>query len=280
MRFDWEKNDLPNLYFEPWAKFSDHKNTVMWALDFVQKDLSTLTRGEHIDLQADIYPFCSLYEIPVVMEPHPQDAVWPEREIRALQEELLNIFRTFIREGYIEIDVEQSKMKAGVFKEGPRKGRSYLSEQTRSYEPSIEQGMRRLVRAFGEVGHLLKECEAPESRSVKEDLKCERLFMSKKNQTYCSPTCQNRASTQASRRTITHDGHRIRGTSVRSPDHGRWVPSALILTPKDKGGDRETEVPPHDYMDFKTRQEADQFAYELAKEVIWEIDAKHPQRGI
>jgi hypothetical protein len=285
MRVDFEK--LDKLWNEGHSgsgigqsAFLD--SNLKWALKFVQIDFDNLTSGEYLDLQIDVNALCGGG---IILGGVPPSHIWPDERLLELQVEILEAIRTFVREGFVEIDVKPMKMraavtevtrtKAGEYRDIPPEKYSYLYEIFSSNMSPIEQGVMKIVRALGRIGHLLKECHAPRPRGAKEDLKCGRLFIGRKNRTYCSPACQNRATTHANRRTIKVKGRRIRGTSYLSSGNG-WVPAALILTPAKGGGQTETAVPPPENEYFEAREDADLFAYELAKKLTKNMDAKTP----
>ncbi len=256
------------------------RGRLKWAVQFAQEDFDGLTPGRMTDLRLELTAFSENAAGSLGIAMPDEVELVTDIEIQATKQRFQNAITTILKGGIFETDpYENVRYLVGVHSDDAPliAGTSFLYLDLGTHRLSTsERATHELTFCLGENAHLVKECLAPKPRS-KTDEKCGRWYVGRANQNFCSPQCQNRASTQISRRTITDGSHRIRATSSLSRPDG-WIASALLFSQDGKGGLIEREILGPRPRYFDGRDEADLYAYELAKKAIAKTQPRKARR--
>jgi hypothetical protein len=166
-----------------------------WAVDFAQTDLDALSSGRLHDLAVELIAFEYWGGKDMLGQHGLGFAYIPGKEdLRIVQEEFCSIFhRCFHSKGF---SLGQFEMSLFVIPAVGRVVKHVNSRTTQGHQHAI--ALLTLAMLFDTYLPLLKECPAPKPRSRKGET-CGRWFVGRPNQTYCSPLCQNRATTRSAR---------------------------------------------------------------------------------
>lgn len=179
---------------------------LQWALDFAQKDLNTITRGDWANLRRELAAFGGpLVSHDQVKNRWVLEALrelgrhqWgsqsymelpTEEETRRAQAEFRRIVERLLSRGTAEIGPVQVSYYVGRRDKTqiPPERRAFLISRTRTAVPGLVQ----FAHWLGAYAALVGACPEP---------KCRRWFVAgRTNQQYCSTRCQTRATTRAYR---------------------------------------------------------------------------------
>jgi hypothetical protein len=182
------------------ARLGPRRKRLQWAVQFAQEPLDQLSPGRWYDLRRDLKGFLSWG--PGISGP---DVELPtDQEIREIQQD----FREIIAKVWRGESVWIGRYDTEIYLM-PIKGKLHLIEdkqlitlsdprQARYVFALLLDHVGRDFREAGYDGPIIKACRAPKPR-VRTGEDCGRWFVGRPNQVYCSPLCQNRASTRSFR---------------------------------------------------------------------------------
>jgi hypothetical protein len=183
------------------AELATPRRRMEWAAAFAQEDLETLSPGRLTDVWFEMTAFqlwgghhfegAGGIELTDLKRP---DVI----PLQRVQQEFRRIFASVIARKDFDIPPFVVRMSYWY---------AFEPSLTKTVTPLTGEGdpdkrfalaVFALALLLDDYGKLIKTCPAPKLRSRTGEV-CGRWFIGRPNQTYCSPLCQNRATTRASR---------------------------------------------------------------------------------
>jgi hypothetical protein len=219
------------------ARLFPRRRRLTWAVDFAQEDIEQLSPGRLYDLQCELRTFLLFgggslptssgeYPLPTKEDLRATQTAWVQMITMLLEgreQETLGVYhvRVFFGGRHGRPSVMEVLQHASI----PEQARYALGQLLRESEQDRieaahhfpgESTIGELLRPLEPEGPLIKACPAAKVRGSAQDT-CGRWFVGRPNQRYCSPQCQNRAATRATRaRASTKTPDRKRGTRKQS----------------------------------------------------------------
>jgi hypothetical protein len=180
-----------------------------WAVNFAQEDVEQFTPGQKLDTETALTVFPGA----VLLGREKEVEIFSESELTQAHQELNTMFRTWARDGFYQRD--KAPPIWIITNIHPRPSLEFRSNHD---VPQVEQFMWRVFALLYEYGDRIRVCPAPAKRGEPGE-KCNRIFVGRTNQTYCSQLCQNRTGVQAARKKAKgadHDRKRRRDRSSKA----------------------------------------------------------------
>ena len=170
---------------------------IMWALEFAQRDLRSLTAGDWYNLRLELAAWLSPFQESPRAEPLPS-----EDQVRRLQRRFAAIVARLLRDGQVHLGRYDIVLSVN------RSGATGIVLKSRSVDGPY---VTRLMLVLFDHRSVIRQCTAPTPRGER-GTRCGRWFLAtRRSQSYCSRRCQSRASTQAFRHARRKLGARHRG---------------------------------------------------------------------
>jgi hypothetical protein len=170
----------------------DRRERLAWAVQFAQEELNALPRGRLADLRMEL---TGLLGYGHGLSGRPDIELFSEEEMHETQNEFADIIARLLQNRYVEIGTYTTKVSVMVDERGPH----LLTNMETMDMPRRAQAVFVLGLWLGDHADLVKTCPAPKPRRAPEEA-CGTWFVGRPNQVYCSPLCQNRATTRAVRK--------------------------------------------------------------------------------
>lgn len=183
---------------------STPQDRLRWALGHVEVPLSERTPGDIENLRMEIVyfiharrPVRPVFSGVLVADDKGTVDAPSDREVA----QILEVFDGLLKAALHRETVSVATVKLFRFLVWDPSSEEFVARETPKDEETWLLSSRWLLgQDIEKAGHLVKTCPAPAPRREPGDT-CGRTFVAKRpNQTYCSATCQTRASTYATRR--------------------------------------------------------------------------------
>jgi hypothetical protein len=173
------------------------RKRVEWAVAYAQEDLEAIRPGRREDLRQELQMYLAsvvgLGSYDGMVELPTDEEMW---EIRQALDEIVQsvLGKRPVHIGQYHATLELIPMTD--------EGRPYLLNSGQHAMQKVELARYALATMIAKLwaeGHRIKCCPALKPRAKAGEL-CGRWFVGRPNQRFCSPRCQNRAGTRASRK--------------------------------------------------------------------------------
>jgi hypothetical protein len=164
-----------------------------WAVQFTQAPLDALSRGKKDDLRLELSAFAD-WAGGTFTERGKNIALFTDEDMYHTQRRFTQIVDNLVNKGSAKLGSYHQDL--GIM---TKDGIMYLTRDEGACEMGqVERAVYALGLLLNENEDLPRACHAPKARGG-EGEECGRRFVGRPNQVYCSPLCQNRATTRAAR---------------------------------------------------------------------------------
>jgi hypothetical protein len=179
------------------AAIYPERKRVEWAVAYAQEDLEAMRPGRREDLRQELQMYLAsvvglgsydgMVELPT------------DEEMREIRQTLDEIVQSVLDKRPVHIGQYHATLELVPMTD---EGRPYLLNSGQHAMQKVELARYALATMIAKLwaeGHRIKCCPALKPRAKAGEL-CGRWFVGRPNQRFCSPRCQNRAGTRASRK--------------------------------------------------------------------------------
>ena len=173
------------------------RKRVEWAVAYAQEDLEAMRPGRREDVRQELQMYLAsvvglgsydgMVELPT------------DEEMREIRQALDEIVQSVLDKRPVHIGQYHATLELIPMTD---EGRPYLLNSGQHAMQKVELARYALATMIAKLwaeGHRIKCCPAMKPRAKAGEL-CGRWFVGRPNQRFCSPRCQNRAGTRASRK--------------------------------------------------------------------------------